>query len=83
MKKTNKLYDLVITSNSGYPLDQNLYQTIKGYLQQRKLLSQGLISVSECSDGIPYKSHYETLLESVKKPSDYLNKLKKSRRPGA
>ena len=30
MKKTNKLYDLVITSNSGYPLDQNLYQTIKG-----------------------------------------------------
>ena len=78
MKKTNKLYDLVITSNSGYPLDQNLYQTIKGVSAAAQITKPGglIISVSECSDGIPYKSHYETLLESVKKPSDYLNKLK-------
>ena len=23
-------FDIVITTNSGYPLDQNLYQTVKG-----------------------------------------------------
>ena len=30
MAEVTQPYDLVITSNSGYPLDQNLYQTVKG-----------------------------------------------------
>ena len=30
MVEVEEPYDLVITSNSGYPLDQNLYQTVKG-----------------------------------------------------
>jgi len=78
MKKTNKLYDLVITSNSGYPLDQNLYQTIKGVSAAAQITKPGgiIISVSECSDGIPFKSNYEKLLESVKTPEEYLKKLK-------
>ncbi len=78
MKKTNKLYDLVITSNSGYPLDQNLYQTIKGVSAAAQITKPGgiIISVSECSDGIPFKSNYEKLLESVNTPEEYLMKLK-------
>ena len=78
MKKTNKLYDLVITSNSGYPLDQNLYQTIKGVSAAAQITKPGgiIISVSECSDGIPFESNYEKLLKSVKSPEEYLRKLK-------
>ena len=78
MQKTNKLYDLVITSNSGYPLDQNLYQTIKGVSAAAQITKPGgiIISVSECSDGIPFKSNYEKLLESVNTPKEYLIKLK-------
>jgi len=30
MVKVDAPYDIVITTNSGYPLDQNLYQTVKG-----------------------------------------------------
>ena len=30
MAPVDKLYDIVITSNSGYPLDLNIYQTVKG-----------------------------------------------------
>ena len=78
MKKTSKLYDLVITSNSGYPLDQNLYQTIKGVSAAAQITKPDgfIISVSECTDGIPYKSNYEKLLESVDSPAEYLSKLK-------
>tara|TARA_B100000579_G_scaffold434916_1_gene456962 strand:+ start:39817 stop:41073 length:1257 start_codon:yes stop_codon:yes gene_type:complete len=78
MQKTTKLYDLVITSNSGYPLDQNLYQTIKGVSAAAQITKPGgiIISVSECSDGIPFKSNYEKLLESVNTPAEYLLKLK-------
>lgn len=30
-------FDIVITSNSGYPLDQNLYQAVKGMSAAQKL----------------------------------------------
>src|SRR5690606_37594276 len=30
MIKCDERFDVVITSNSGYPLDQNLYQAVKG-----------------------------------------------------
>jgi len=78
MKKTDKLYDLVITSNSGYPLDQNLYQSIKGVSAAAQITKAGgmIICVSECSDGIPFNSNYEKLLESVNTPEEYLLKLK-------
>jgi nickel-dependent lactate racemase len=78
MKKTDKLYDLVITSNSGYPLDQNLYQSIKGVSAAAQITKPGgmIICVSECSDGIPFNSNYEKLLESVNTPEEYLLKLK-------
>jgi lactate racemase len=34
-------YDVVLTTNSGYPLDQNLYQSIKGISAARRILRSG------------------------------------------
>ena len=41
-----KLFDLVITSNSGYPLDQNLYQSIKGISAAAQITKPGGTIVS-------------------------------------
>ena len=41
MIATNKMFDLVITSNSGYPLDQNLYQSIKGISAAAQITKPG------------------------------------------
>ncbi|TFG69252.1 MAG: nickel-dependent lactate racemase [Anaerolineales bacterium] len=41
MQPVDQPYDIVITSNSGYPLDLNLYQAVKGSLLQPRLLNPG------------------------------------------
>ena len=78
MQKTDKLYDIVITSNSGYPLDQNIYQAIKGVSAAAQITKPGgsIISVSECIDGFPYKSNYEKLLKTYNNPKIFLEYIK-------
>jgi len=67
MVPVNKLYDIVITSNSGYPLDLNIYQTVKGMSAAAQIVKEGgyIIIAAECWDGIPAGSDYETILKSV------------------
>jgi nickel-dependent lactate racemase len=58
-------FDIVITTNSGYPLDQNLYQTVKGMSAAAQIVKQGgsIISASECSDGVPNHGNYAKILQ--------------------
>lgn len=67
MVPVSKPYDLVITSNSGYPLDLNVYQTVKGMSAAAQIVKDGgkIIIASECWDGIPPSSDYEKILRSV------------------
>jgi lactate racemase len=53
--ETPCLYDVVIATNSGYPLDQNLYQTVKGMSVAVRIVHKGgaVIMVSACQDGLP------------------------------
>lgn len=46
--------DIVITSNSGYPLDINLYQSIKGMDTASAAAKDGAVIIisTECSEGI-------------------------------
>lgn len=48
-------FDIVVTSNSGFPLDQNLYQTVKGISAAARIVKRdgSIIVASECSDGVP------------------------------
>ncbi len=48
-----RLSDIVVTSNGGYPLDQNIYQAVKGMTAAEACVNPGgaIIMVSECSDG--------------------------------
>ena len=57
-------FDVVVTTNSGYPLDQNLYQTIKGVSAAAQVVTDGgvILCASECSDGIPSHGEYRKIL---------------------
>jgi nickel-dependent lactate racemase len=64
MQRVDAPFDIVVATNSGYPLDQNLYQAVKGISAASRIVKKGgtIIVASECSDGMPHNSHYERLL---------------------
>ncbi|MDF2921628.1 MAG: hypothetical protein K0R57_542 [Paenibacillaceae bacterium] len=74
MIPVNERFDVVITSNSGYPLDQNLYQAVKGMSAAHKIVKQGgtIICASECSDGIPNHGNFAEILQMRKTPQEIL-----------
>jgi nickel-dependent lactate racemase len=57
-------FDVVISSNSGYPLDLNLYQAVKGMSAAAQVVRPGgdIIVAAECWDGIPAHGEYKRLL---------------------
>lgn len=70
-------FDVVITSNSGFPLDQNLYQTVKGMSAAAQVTRKGgtIIAVSECSDGIPSHGNFYEILCSRPDPASMLDMI--------
>jgi len=77
MQRVERPFDLVVTSNSGYPLDLNLYQGVKGMSAGARILKDAgtLILACECREGVPANSPYEQLLKSVRTPRDLLDQL--------
>lgn len=61
--KPERRGDIVISSNGGYPLDQNVYQSVKGLTAAEAAAAPGavLIMVSSCSDGHGGESFYQAL----------------------
>ena len=57
--------DIVITSNGGAPMDQNLYQCVKGLTAAEATANPGavLIICAEAADGIGGEGFYRSLLE--------------------
>ncbi|WP_297417848.1 nickel-dependent lactate racemase [Clostridium sp.] len=70
--------DIVISSNGGYPLDQNIYQSVKGMTAAEATCRKGgvIIMIAACNDGHGGKSFYETLANS-KGPKELLEKILK------
>ncbi|MCX5757683.1 MAG: nickel-dependent lactate racemase, partial [Candidatus Hydrogenedentes bacterium] len=60
-------FPIVVTSNSGFPLDQNLYQTVKGMSAAARIVEEGgmIIVAAECSDGIPSHGHFGSMLRQA------------------
>jgi nickel-dependent lactate racemase len=70
-------FDIVITSNSGYPLDQNLYQSIKGLSAAARIVRKGgvVILATACEDGLPDHGRYAELLAEAGSPQIILDML--------
>lgn len=75
MFKCDHRFDVVIASNSGYPLDQNLYQTVKGMSAASKVVKKGgnIIMVSECADGFPDHGQFAEIFKMADTPQGILD----------
>lgn len=67
-------FDIVITTNSGYPLDLNLYQAVKGMSAAAQVVREGgaIIIAAECCEGIPDHGLYGELLRNAHNPPELL-----------
>ena len=77
MQPANEPFDIVITSNSGYPLDMSLYQAVKGMSAAAQIVKQGgdIIIAAECWDGLPAHGEYAHLLQEAESAEDLLQTI--------
>lgn len=77
MREVTAPYDVVVTTNSGYPLDQNLYQAVKGMSAAAKVVKPGgtIICAAECEDGFPEHGSYREVLSSAPSPEGLLDEI--------
>jgi len=74
MRAVDAPFDVVLTTNSGFPLDQNLYQAVKGMSAAAKVVKPGgtIVCAAECSDGLPAHGSYGQVLASQSSPEKLL-----------
>ena len=77
MQPVEASFDVVVTTNSGYPLDMNLYQGVKGMSAGARIIKPGgtLILAAECSEGVPAGSPLDQLLRTVRSSEELLGLL--------
>jgi nickel-dependent lactate racemase len=77
MRPVKEPYDLVVTTNSGFPLDMNLYQAVKGMSAAARIVKDGgaIIIAAECSDGVPHHGSFRELLRARKSPAELLEMI--------
>lgn len=76
-------YDLVVTTNSGFPLDLNLYQAVKGMSAAARIVKDKgtIIVAAECSDGVPTHGNFRELLRSRNSPEALLEMIHQLKEP--
>ena len=64
-KVDSKPSDIVITTNGGYPLDQNIYQAVKGMTAAEATVKEGgvIIMLAKSNDGHGGDEFYKTFAE--------------------
>ncbi|MDB6038026.1 MAG: hypothetical protein JWM99_1867 [Verrucomicrobiales bacterium] len=77
MQKVKTPFEVVVTTNSGYPLDLNLYQGVKGMSAAARIVQEGgtIILACECREGVPSGSPLDKLLRSAKSSEEILAML--------
>jgi nickel-dependent lactate racemase len=70
-------FDVVVTTGSGYPLDQNLYQSVKGMSAASQITKPGgvIICAAECRDGFPEHGSYREELRTGGSPQALLAEI--------
>jgi nickel-dependent lactate racemase len=81
MVRVPDLFDVVVTTNAGFPLDQNLYQCVKGLSAGAAVVREGgsLICAAECRDGFPDHGSYRSVLASAPTPAELLRRIEARR----
>jgi len=77
MQKVKAPFDIVVTTNSGFPLDLNLYQGVKGMSAAARIVQERgtIILACECCEGVPSGSPLDQLLRSATSSEEILARL--------
>lgn len=72
--------DIVLTSNSGFPLDRNLYQVVKGLDSAEATASPGavIILAARCEDGVGHEGFFRMMADSAS-PQEVLQKIREGK----
>lgn len=70
-------FPIVVTTNSGYPLDQNLYQAVKGMSAAAQIVAQDglIVAASKCNDGFPNHGNFKKLMQDHDSPRAILETI--------
>jgi nickel-dependent lactate racemase len=68
-------FDVVVSSNAGYPLDRNLYQAVKGMAAAERVVTRGgvIVLAAECRDGLPEEGAFARLVEKATSVEDLVH----------
>ena len=77
MAAVDRRFPLVITTNSGFPLDQNLYQSVKGMCAAAEIIEDKgeMIVAARCNDGFPAHGNFTKLLYEHSSPQAMLETI--------
>jgi nickel-dependent lactate racemase len=77
MRAVPRPFDVVLTTNSGFPLDQNLYQAVKGMSAAAQVVRRGgtIVCAAECRDGFPDHGSYREELTAAASPAALLDAI--------
>jgi nickel-dependent lactate racemase len=77
MVACDRPFPIVVTTNSGYPLDQNLYQAVKGMSAAAQIVGDGgyIVAAARCNDGFPAHGNFRTLLMDHDSPAALLQTI--------
>jgi len=80
MRPVPHLYDVVVSTNCGYPLDINLYQAVKGMCAAAEVIKPGgsIVLAAECAEGAG-QTHFGAMLKMRSSPKELLEMIA---RPG-
>ncbi len=70
-------FPVVVTTNGGYPLDQNLYQSVKGMSAAAQIVDRGgfILAAAECRDGFPAHGNFRRLMFEHDSPEAILRTI--------
>jgi lactate racemase len=70
-------FPIVLTTNGGHPLDQNLYQAVKGMSAAAQIVAPGglIVAAARCRDGFPAHGNFKTLLLEHESPRALLDTI--------
>jgi len=77
MRSVPRRFPVVLTTNAGFPLDQNLYQAVKGMSAAAQVVEPGgtIVCAAECRDGFPDHGSYRAELTSAPSPQALLEAI--------
>jgi len=77
MVPCDRPFEVVVTTNSGYPLDQNLYQAVKGMSAAAQVVAPSgyIATAARCNDGFPAHGNFRTLLMQHESPQAILDTI--------